>query len=125
MSRYDDQDVAALYCAMRDAVYAITERPPSRWERFLRWMMPARGARMRMVASVVADLALGEIERVYREWQAARVVEPTHDEPLETRMNTATALGIAMVRAALKKKRDEALPPEALAPTSAVVHDQG
>lgn len=81
--RFDDQDVAALYCAMRDGICvagALTWR-----QRLADFLFPARAAARRLAA----------IEVVYRTWQEARPMAYEEIAPLSTQ---ATAMALHMVR---------------------------
>ena len=92
--RFDDQDVAALYCALRDGicdVRALTWR-----ERLMDFLFPERAAARRLAA----------IEDVYRRWQEARAEVPVVDDTRPVRMNDGTLLAIMSVRAQLARKYD-------------------
>lgn len=91
---YDAQDVAALYCAMRDGVCAV--RALTWRQRLMDFLFPERAAARRLAA----------IAEVYRVWQEARVEQPVTDDPPVKRMNDGTLLAIMSVRAQLARKYD-------------------
>jgi hypothetical protein len=83
--RFDDQDVAALYCTLRDAVAADGR---SWWNRWRDLWAPEAGVRRREALAA----------EVYRKWQEARphTVDPADIKPLN---HGATNMALAMVQA--------------------------
>jgi hypothetical protein len=103
--RFTDQDVAALYCAMRDGICAVQAQS---WrQRWLDFLFPERAAKRRAAA----------IALVYRQWQEARPApeEPANIQPLN---HSATAMALHMVRS---QRRGEHYAPH----VSVTVRDEG
>ncbi len=94
--RHTDQDVAALYCAIRDA---IASAPALTWRERLRDLFaPGRAARRRTAL----------IAAVYAQWQEARPLPRIAAEaPLPMQ---GTVLAQMMVREDLARLRAGALP---------------
>lgn len=90
--RHTDQDVAALYCAIRATLEA---EPRSLWARVLDLFAPGYAAQRRVERAAVA----------YATWQAARPVVVVDEGTLAV---GPTVLARQMVRETMKHLRDNA-----------------
>ena len=91
-ARHTDQDVAALYCAIRATLEA---EPRSFWSRVLDLFAPEFAARRRVEKTAIA----------YAAWQEARPVVVVEEAPLPMQ---ATVMAQMMVRQTMKGLRDRA-----------------
>lgn len=91
-ARHTDQDVAALYCAIRAT---LETEPRSLWSRVLDLIAPRIAARRRVERAAIA----------YAAWQEARPVVVVEEAPLPM---GPTVLAQMMVRQTMKDLRERA-----------------